>query len=298
MTAEEVGRGLGGRKVGQRWMAPCPAHDDRTPSLAIGESSDGHILLHCFAGCTFAAVRNALRARGMWPESQGGWQVPDPAAEARRQAEMAAAEKPQIEVAKRLSRAARPVTPDDPAGRYLTGRSLPGPWPATLRFLPSARHPTGAIIPALLAAACRWPDRIPVAVQLTALTLHGGKAGLEPVRWTRGAIRGAAAHLAPWREGNPIILVEGVEDGLAVLRAMPEAVPWAVLGASNAGAVVLPKGAGVILALDADSAGRQATHKAADTLTARGHRVRVAALPDGCDLNELLKAPDTTARAA
>ena len=79
---------------------------------------------------------------------------------------------------------------------------------------------------ALVAAVCHWPDRKPVAVQLTAVTLAGGKAGLEPVRWTRGVIRGAATRLAPWREGTPIILVEGIEDGLAVLRVEADATVW------------------------------------------------------------------------
>lgn len=34
-----------------RWMAACPGHEDRTPSLSIRELEDGRILLHCFAGC-------------------------------------------------------------------------------------------------------------------------------------------------------------------------------------------------------------------------------------------------------
>lgn len=33
-----------------RWMARCPAHQDRNPSLSIRES-DGRVLVHCFAGC-------------------------------------------------------------------------------------------------------------------------------------------------------------------------------------------------------------------------------------------------------
>lgn len=34
------------------WLACCPAHDDKSPSLSIKEDNDGHILLHCFAGCS------------------------------------------------------------------------------------------------------------------------------------------------------------------------------------------------------------------------------------------------------
>ena len=34
------------------WMARCPGHEDRHPSLSIREGDDGRILIHCHAGCT------------------------------------------------------------------------------------------------------------------------------------------------------------------------------------------------------------------------------------------------------
>jgi len=33
------------------WMACCPAHDDKSPSMTISDYSD-NILIHCFSGCT------------------------------------------------------------------------------------------------------------------------------------------------------------------------------------------------------------------------------------------------------
>lgn len=42
------------------WMARCPAHDDRTPSLQISEGPDGRILLKCFAGCSIDDITNVL----------------------------------------------------------------------------------------------------------------------------------------------------------------------------------------------------------------------------------------------
>lgn len=42
------------------WMARCPAHDDRSPSLHIWEDDEGRVAYHCFAGCDHARVRDAL----------------------------------------------------------------------------------------------------------------------------------------------------------------------------------------------------------------------------------------------
>lgn len=42
------------------WVACCPAHKDRSPSLTIRETPDGKILLHCFAGCEVADVIGAV----------------------------------------------------------------------------------------------------------------------------------------------------------------------------------------------------------------------------------------------
>lgn len=43
-----------------RWIAKCPSHDDRSPSLSIRELDDGRILIYCFAGCSALDVLDAL----------------------------------------------------------------------------------------------------------------------------------------------------------------------------------------------------------------------------------------------
>ena len=43
-----------------RWMACCPAHQDKTASLSIKALSDGRVLLHCFGGCDAEAVLGAV----------------------------------------------------------------------------------------------------------------------------------------------------------------------------------------------------------------------------------------------
>ena len=52
------------------WMAKCPAHEDRRPSLSVRELDDGRILLHDFAGCPANDVVAAvgLELADLFPE--------------------------------------------------------------------------------------------------------------------------------------------------------------------------------------------------------------------------------------
>lgn len=47
------------RRSGRGWVAQCPAHDDRTPSLSIREGYLG-ILIRCWAGCSLDEICTAL----------------------------------------------------------------------------------------------------------------------------------------------------------------------------------------------------------------------------------------------
>lgn len=49
----------GARQNGRdQYLAKCPAHDDRSPSLSIRDLGD-RLLIHCFAGCDAAQVVEA-----------------------------------------------------------------------------------------------------------------------------------------------------------------------------------------------------------------------------------------------
>ena len=48
-----------------RYVACCPAHDDKSPSLSLTEVGR-KVLFHCFVGCSQTEVIDALRARGLW----------------------------------------------------------------------------------------------------------------------------------------------------------------------------------------------------------------------------------------
>ena len=42
-----------------KWMARCPAHVDKSPSLAVSEAND-RVLIHCFAGCVPEDIAAAI----------------------------------------------------------------------------------------------------------------------------------------------------------------------------------------------------------------------------------------------
>jgi GTP cyclohydrolase II len=60
MTAENIAKALGGHRAGATWMARCPVHDDRAPSLSISSGKDGKVLVRCHAGCEQRDVITAL----------------------------------------------------------------------------------------------------------------------------------------------------------------------------------------------------------------------------------------------
>ena len=51
---------LSAKPNGAGWIAKCPAHEDRQPSLSIDEGEDGKVLLNCFAGCSAKAIVTAI----------------------------------------------------------------------------------------------------------------------------------------------------------------------------------------------------------------------------------------------
>ena len=61
MSAETLlSRLAGKRRSGDgRWLARCPAHEDRSPSLSIRETGD-RVLLFCHAGCTAPEIVAAV----------------------------------------------------------------------------------------------------------------------------------------------------------------------------------------------------------------------------------------------
>jgi hypothetical protein len=69
MTAKGFAELLHARRTGRgKWLAQCPAHKDRRPSLSIGEGREAKVLVHCFAGCTHKEIlaKVGLRERDLF----------------------------------------------------------------------------------------------------------------------------------------------------------------------------------------------------------------------------------------
>lgn len=67
------------KQTGQgRWLARCPAHEDKTPSLSIREMDDGRVLINCFGGCGALDVLDALGLQwaALFPPKSNGHYTP------------------------------------------------------------------------------------------------------------------------------------------------------------------------------------------------------------------------------
>lgn len=66
-------RGCNPRRSGDGWVARCPSHEDRNPSLSVSEGRDGRALVYCFAGCSIKEIVAALglELKHLMPPGEG-----------------------------------------------------------------------------------------------------------------------------------------------------------------------------------------------------------------------------------
>lgn len=171
--------------------------------------------------------------------------------------------------------------------RYLLGRGLTGQIPQSIRFHPQLRHGESNTCTPAMVAAVHGPRGDIIGVHRTYLRSDGAsKADVRPPRMALGHIKGGAVRLSPVSE--TLVLVEGIEDALAVLR-MTGQTTWAVLGTAGFQNFVPPRGVRrIILAPDGDTAGRSVIGPAGDRLLKMGFQVEVALAPSGRDWNDVL----------
>jgi putative DNA primase/helicase len=216
MTAESVAKGLGGRKAGGGWMARCPAHDDRDPSLSIRDGDDGKVLLRCHAGCDQRRVIAALRAGGLWGENGLRRHRLMRVGQRRANDRPDRDDTKRSEVALAIWQSATPAV-GTPVETYLVSRGLYLPPPSHLRFHAGLKHRSGGIWPVMVALVMRGADNAPLAIHRTFLA-HGGagKAPLDPQRMMLGPCHGGAVRLSV--PGEVVMVGEGIESCLAARR--------------------------------------------------------------------------------
>lgn len=286
MRVETIVAALGGRRVGRGWIARCPAHDDRKPSLAIQEGEDEKVLVKCHAGCEQAQVIDALRARGLWsdgPRSRSPFR-PRPPRSATDPTHHTDVDR--TTAALRIWHDARTAS-GTPVEHYLRSRGIELPTPPALRFHPALPHPCGRRWPAIVALVTRGTDETPVAIHRTFLAEDGArKAPLEPQKMMLGPCRGAAVRLAA--SADVLMVGEGIETCLAVMQATGQP-SWAALSTAGLRSLNLPPTVREVIVLaDGDDAGETAAVDAARRWTSEGRRVRIARPGKGLDFNDLL----------
>ena len=262
-----LGRLEGVRPQGpSSWVARCPAHEDRDPSLSVSVK-DGRVLLHCFAGC---APDEVLGAVGLtWKDLRGGeswaWRPPFPS---RPKLEPEAPSPKDLERWEALWERAKPAHPI--LTRYLRARGLSLEPPPTLRVVYLRGEPA-------MVARVEGPGGL-LGLHLTTLEPDG--RGRREKKLAKGSKpKSGAIRLFPLEEGQPLALAEGVETALAVREATGWPV-WATIAAPFMKEVVVPGEAKeVVIAADHDKAGLEAAHALAQRLIREGRQVRLAVPP-------------------
>lgn len=285
MSAATVAKALGGKRTGNAWMARCPAHPDRQPSLAIRDGAYGHVLVRCHAGCSQKEVIARLRALGLWQGSQMDRHAPVSPIKSAGSSSHADGDR-RREAALAIWSAASQAD-GTPVVSFLASRGLDLPVPAALRFHAALRHPSGERWPAMVALVTRGTDEVPLGIHRTFLARDGsGKAPVEPQRMQLGSCRGGAVRLAG--SHTALMIGEGIETCLAAMQATGRPA-WAALSTSGLRSLDLPRDVCDVIALaDGDEPGEAAAQDCAQRWKREGRRVRIARPPHGMDFNDLL----------
>jgi putative DNA primase/helicase len=289
MIAEAIAKALGGQRVGVAWMARCPAHDDREPSLSIRDSDDGKVLVRCHAGCNQVRVVEELRSRGLWygqilpthPYSHfKSYSAPSADSESALNRRRARA----------LWQESIPIV-GTLAENYLAKRGVLNVCgntdPTVLQFHPSCPY-AGSRYPCLLALMTDVRTNEPRAILRTALTKTGEKIG----RMALGAKASAAIKLTADPDVTLGLAVgEGLETVLSAMQ-LGFSPAWALSDAGNLRRFPVLSGIECLIIIvdnDESGTGQRAAHECSSRWTSAGREV-FRIIPDrrGDDMNDIV----------
>lgn len=288
IAAREIARALGGSRSGAGFLARCPSHPDKKPSLSLRDLG-GKVLLHCHASCSQTDVIAALQERGLWggrdePRNPRPPVRPSPARWDTSEGERIAralrlwneAEDPRGTLAERYCESREIALEEDLAGRVLRFH----------RDCPFGQDEAGALVhhPCLILLFRDVHDDRPKAIHRIALApdgrAHLGKKMLGPAG-------GCAIKFDPDESvTHGIGIAEGPETALAV-RASGWRPIWALGSANAVKAFPVLSGVESITVFadhDESGTGREAARECVNRWHAAG-REAIGTMPHGvgCD---------------
>jgi phage/plasmid primase-like uncharacterized protein len=276
-NARELASQLGLHRIGREWRGDCPACA-YAGAFALTDGKYG-VIGWCANGCDQPAIARALgnphKVVSPQPLEKDVRTIQD-----------------RLERAERIWRRSEPV-PGTPGVVYLGARGIGHLVDCPdLRFRANCSHPTGAGLPALVAAVRDVDGRL-VGVHRTYIGRDGiGKAEIEPQKASLGPVHGGTVRLAPIEqvlETGELVIAEGIETAASagLLLDLPA---WAAITAGNlARGVVLPNNIRkVLIASDRDPAGQDAARVAWYRFHREGRSVRIATPDEGRgDFNDI-----------
>ena len=191
-----------------------------------------------------------------------------------------------------LWKTTRAITPESPAGRYLLARRCKLPPPGShLRELPTHRHPSGYVGPAMVALLTDFETREARSLHMTWLGEGGRKADVSPPRRLLPGHRKTGAVCRLWPDeyvSGGLGVAEGIETALSLAHGYEPV--WAAIDAGNLSALPVLLGIECLLiACDRDPAGEKAARACARRWADAGVAVKITR-QEGNDLNDLCAA--------
>ncbi|WP_294291320.1 CHC2 zinc finger domain-containing protein [uncultured Sphingomonas sp.] len=268
------------RPAGSQMVGLCPFHEEKRPSFYVNDSggyychgcgaSGGDVIhfIQAYHGVGFdgaiAMLAGSFHFRGRPPPA-----VP----------RVPPADDGASRAALKIWREAGSIV-GTAAERYLARRQLPlGQLPAlpALRFA-MLRYPRlEGTHPALVAGFTDHDGKV-VSIQRTYLRDDGMKLDAEKVKLNLGSPQGGAIRLGLGT--SDIILCEGLETGLSILRELPAETVWAVGGAGRIETVELPTECrSVVIARDNDERGISSAERAKSAFDNRGIAAHIMSPP-------------------
>ena len=289
-NAKFITKALGGTWFGLYGLAMCPAHENtQTPALSLSDGSNGKLLTHCFSGCSFAEIINALREKGITTKHQENFG--NSVNLSSNSVTLNSLASTSIR-AQNIWLCAHDIM-GTPGESYLQSRGIEVcDAIQNLRYTDFCYHPSGELLSAVVALIEGGQGNAVHCSYVDPITFE--KENIEPQKAMFGPTKGGAVRLI--EGGGGLIVAEGIETCLSIQSGInpPPFSAWATLSASNMRSLTLPpQPSKLIIAADGDTAGRQAAYALAERATALGWNVAVSEAPDGMDWNDVLQGGET-----